>query len=135
MRSARASRVGERLTTFGHYVMAFVILLKGIDKAEQHWRGHEAMVVFLFASAAYIAAGTAMHHRLHGWRGQLLQASFYGIEAAISFMIASYLRHEGKVYLPYLFAAAGVAFTFAVAAWAMVALRTRAASLPAHPSE
>ena len=129
MASERSRRASARLATFGHYLTAFVILLKGIDKAEQHWHGHEALIVFLFASAAYIAIGTALHHRLHGRRGELLQATFYAVEATISLMIASYLHDEGKVYLPYMFVAAGVGFTYAFAVRMAAALRSRSGSL------
>lgn len=112
----RAQKVRDRLTTTGHYLTAFVIFLKGVDKAEQHWHGHEALIVFLFASATYVAVGTLLHHRLHGRAALVLQASFYALEAMISGWIALFLREEGKRYLPILFglAAAGFAIAFLV---------------------
>jgi hypothetical protein len=113
-RSARKRRIAGRLLTLSHYLTAFTLALKGLDKAEQHWDGHEALVIFLFAAAAYIAIGTMLHHRAHGPNGELIQASFYLLEMIGCAWIAEFLHAEGKHYLPYLFAAASAAFLVAL---------------------
>jgi hypothetical protein len=110
---ARKRRIAGRLFTLSHYLTAFTLALKGLDKAEQHWHGHEALVIFLFAAAAIIAIGTALHHRAHGANGELLQASFYLLEVIGCAWIAEFLHTEGKHYLPYFFAAASAAFLVA----------------------
>lgn len=115
-------RSADRLATITHFLTAFVILMKGIAKAE-HFHGHEALVIFLFAAAAYIGVGAAIHHRFHGRSGELIQASFYLVEAVICVLIGRYSAAEGAKMLPYAFHAAAAGFTVALAVNTVVALK------------
>ena len=46
-----------------HMLIGFVLVLKGIDKAE-HYRQHPLTVIFLFAAGAFIILGALFHHSI-----------------------------------------------------------------------
>ena len=53
-----------QLNKLVHFLTALTILLKGVAKLE-HPAGYWPVILFLFASAIYIATITILHDRLH----------------------------------------------------------------------
>jgi hypothetical protein len=108
-----------------HFLTALTLLLKGISKLD-HPEGYWPVILFFFASAAYILVITILHDRLHHHE-RALTASVYAIESAVTATVAWLYAHEGKKGLPW--AAGFAAIMFAVAL--VVYLRkTRRDSLP-----
>jgi hypothetical protein len=95
-----------------HFLTALTLLLKGIDKLE-HPHGYWAIIFFFLASAAYIAAITAFHDRLHH-RLRAINASVFAIESVATGAVAWVYFQEGKKFLPWLMAFASLMFLVAL---------------------
>jgi len=115
--SSSASR--ERLRSFGHYLTAAVLALKGYSKLE-HPEGHRALIGICFTSAAIIVVVTALHSRLHHHAAKI-EALVYVLEAAVAGTMAVVMAEEGKRGLPFMWAIAAAGFlTGAVVRWRRV---------------
>jgi hypothetical protein len=95
-----------------HLLTALTVLLKGLAKLE-HPDGYWPIIMFLFASAAYIATIAVFHDQLHRHE-RFLTASVYAIEIAVTATVGWVYAHEGKKGLPWMFALAAVMFTAAL---------------------
>lgn len=95
-----------------HLLTALTVLMKGLAKLE-HPDGYWAVIIFFFASAAYIATIAVFHDRLHHHE-RLLTASVYAIEIAVTSCVAWVYAHEGKKGLPWGFGLAAVLFGVAL---------------------
>jgi hypothetical protein len=95
-----------------HFLTAFTLALKGFSKLE-HPEGYWPIIIFFFASAAYIVAVTLLHDRLHHHE-RWITASIYALEAvAMTAMAAVYLS-EGKRALGTVASLAPVGFVVAL---------------------
>ena len=100
------------LTKLIHLLTALTLLLKGVDKLA-HPEGMWPAIIFFFASAAYIAAITALHDRLHH-HVRAITASVFAIESIATALVAWVYAHEGKKGLPWLMAFASAMFLVAL---------------------
>jgi hypothetical protein len=108
------------LQKFVHFMTAVTLLLKGVTKLE-HPAGYWPVILFFLAGAAYIAAITAMHDRLHHHLRRIT-ASVYAIECTATALMAWLYAAEGKKGLPW---AAGAASAMFLAALVIHLAKTR----------
>jgi chromate transport protein ChrA len=106
--SRPASGSRERLRSFGHYLTAAVLALKGYSKLENP-EGHRALIGVCFASALIIVVVTALHSRLHHHAAKI-EALVYVLEAAVAGTMAVVMAEEGKRGLPFMWAIAAAGF-------------------------
>jgi hypothetical protein len=95
-----------------HLLTALTVLLKGLAKLE-HPQGYWPVILFFFASAAYIATIAVLHDRLHRHE-RVLTASVYAIEIVVAATVGWVFAHEGKKGLPWMFALASAMFAVAL---------------------
>jgi hypothetical protein len=95
-----------------HFLTALTLLMKGVAKME-HPEGYWPVILFFFASAAYIAAITALHDRLHH-HVRSITASVYAIECIATALMAWVYAGEGKKGLPWAAAVASAMFLVAL---------------------
>ena len=100
------------LTKLVHFLTALTLLLKGVDKLD-HPEGMWPIIFFFLASAAYIAAITALHDRLHH-HVRAITASVFAIECVATALVAWVYAHEGKKGLPWFMAFASLMFLVAL---------------------
>ena len=107
-----------------HLLTALTVLLKGFAKLE-HPEGYWPVIMFFFASAAYIATIAILHDRLHHHE-RWITASVYAIEAMVTATMAWVYAHEGKKGLPW---AAGIAAAMFAVALVVHLVKTRRKTL------
>ncbi|HEY0158094.1 MAG TPA: hypothetical protein VGF28_12485 [Thermoanaerobaculia bacterium] len=95
-----------------HVLTALTLLLKGVAKLE-HPEGYWPVILFFFASAAYIAAIAVLHDRLHH-HVRRITASVYALESLATAAMACVYAHEGKKGLPWAAGAASAMFLVAL---------------------
>ena len=100
------------LQKFVHYLTALVLVPKGVTKLE-HPHGLWPAILFFFAAAAWIAAITLLHDRLHR-HARLLTASVYALESIATLIVAALYFADGKRGLPWLMTAAAAGFAIAL---------------------
>ena len=122
---ARRRELLERIT---HYITAFVILMKGIDKVGtpgKEWVG----TLFIFF-AVVVFAGTLFHHRfeklLHHFK-----AYTFAVEAIVLAAVGVLYAKEGKALVQYVFFLAAVLYTIALIAY-IIRHRSQTARKIAH---
>jgi hypothetical protein len=120
------SRRAAVLQNVVHILTALVLALKGISKLE-HASAYWPVIVFFFASAAWILAITILHDRLHAHE-RVLTASVYAIECVATAIMAGLYLAEGKRGLPWAMAVAAIAFAVAL----VVHLRKTSTGSTAH---
>jgi hypothetical protein len=101
----------QRLETFGHHVTAFVIILKGADKAEipgKFWIGLLFILLGIF-----IVLGTTLHHKWQRWLKHL-KAYIMVIEAVVLAIVGYMYMNDGAKYLQYVCWAASLIFIVAI---------------------
>jgi len=108
---ARRQELMENIT---HYITAFVVLMKGIDKVGTPGKGWLGALFIFFASV--IVAGTLFHTRfeklLHHFK-----AYTFAIEAIVLAAVGILYAKEGKHFVQYAFFAASVLFLVALIAY------------------
>lgn len=122
----KAKRI-ELLEKVTHYLTAFVILLKGLDKLEtpgKFWFG----AIFLFI-ALFIGAGTFFHHRMERWL-RYFKAWVYTSEAVVMGSIGYLYMKEGKHMIQYVCFAAAVMFLVALVVY--IRKSTKLKKIPAN---
>jgi hypothetical protein len=101
------------LAKFVHFMTALTILLKAMSKLEQGGGVYTPLVLFLFASTAYIVFMTLMHDRLHA-HSHLIDASVYAIECVVLSIVTYLFWQEGKTSLATVSAIAPIGFAIAL---------------------
>ena len=108
------ARRRELLESITHYITAFVVLMKGIDKVGTPGKGWLGALFIFFAIV--IAAGTIFHHRfdklLHHFK-----AYTFAIEAIVLAAVGYLYAKEGKHFVQYVFFAASALFVVALIAY------------------
>lgn len=110
--SSRQQRAAT-LQKLVHFMTAFTMIMKGVAKLE-HPAGYWPIIIFFFATGAYITVITLLHERLHA-HTKLLDATVYALESMATGLVAWLYVVEGTRYLQYLFGAASVMFAIACA--------------------
>lgn len=113
------------LENFTHYVTAFVIVMKGLDKVETPGKVGYALVFFLIG--ILIIAGTAFHHKAE----RLLKhfkAYVYVLEAVVMSIVGYLYAKDGKAMIQYVCFAAAAMFIVA-----LVIYVRKGSKVSAHP--
>ena len=100
----------QRFESIGHYLTAFVVLLKGIDKIDL---GKPAIGVLFVLFALIIVLGTFFHHKAV----RLLRhfkAYIFVMEAIVIGMVGYLYLKDGKQFLPYVCFLASAVFIVAL---------------------
>ena len=85
----------------GHYLTAFVIVLKGVDKAE-HFHEHPLIPIFLFLIGGFIAVATFFHHWFEKHVKEFKSLLFVCEGVALA-LVSYYYFAAGKKLLPSVF--------------------------------
>ena len=104
MATPGADRKNRIMEMISHMLIGFVLVLKGIDKAE-HYRQHPLTVLFLFAAGAFIILGALCHHPIEK-RVRNFSALFRVAEGLALFLVG-YVLLEKSARLPYFLFFAG----------------------------
>jgi hypothetical protein len=100
----------ERLESIAHYMTAFVILMKGLDKLGQPgklWVG----IIFL-AIAVFIVLGSIFHHKAETMLKHF-KAYVFVLEAIVMSIVGYLYMKEGKQMIQYVCFASSLIFIIA----------------------
>jgi uncharacterized membrane protein len=98
----------EKLQGLAHYLAGFVILLKGVDKAE-HFSEHPFITIFFFIMGAFIIFATAKHHYFEK-RFKDFKVLMFLCEGITLSIVTYYYFSEGKKALPYAYLLATILY-------------------------
>jgi uncharacterized membrane protein len=98
----------EKLQGLAHYLAGFVILLKGVDKAE-HFSEHPFITIFFFIMGAFIIFATAKHHYFEK-RFNDFKVLMFLCEGITLSIVTYYYFSEGKKALPYAYLLATILY-------------------------
>jgi uncharacterized membrane protein len=88
-------------------LVGFVLVLKGIDKAE-HFDRHPKTVIFLFCAGAFIILGAAFLHRIEKKVANF--AALFHVAEGLSLVLVGVLLLEKSARLPYFLLFAGAVY-------------------------
>lgn len=104
------SRRVQRFESIAHYLAAFVIIMKGLDKIETPGKLGYAIIFLLIG--ALIILGTIFHHKaekvLHHFK-----AYVFIFESIVMSIVGYLYMKEGKQYIQYVCFAAAIMFLVA----------------------
>ncbi len=96
------------LEKFAHYLTAFVVILKGIDKAE-HFHEHPFVSIFLILLGVILLLATVFHHTLEK-KVKEFKTVLFTCEGLSLLLVSYYFFASGKKLLPSVYLACGIAF-------------------------
>jgi predicted MFS family arabinose efflux permease len=105
---ARRVRLLENVV---HYLTAFTIILKGLDKIGAPGKAGYGIVLVLIG--ALIVLGTIFHHKLERWLKHF-KAITYALEAVVMSIVGYLYLKEGKQLIQYVCFFAAVMFIVAL---------------------
>jgi phosphoglycerol transferase MdoB-like AlkP superfamily enzyme len=105
-----SSKRAALLESIAHYLTAFVVLLKGIDKLNVPGKGPFAITLILIA--LFIFFGTAFHHRFEK-AFRHLKGYVALLESIVMSMIGYLYLKDGKMMLQYVCFGASLLFLVA----------------------
>lgn len=123
----RLSKRVAVLETIGHYLTAFVVLLKGFDKLGVP--GKTAYAIILVAIGLIILTGTIFHHRFEK-SPKHFKGVIFLLEALTMGIVGYLYAKDGKEFLPYVCYLASAIFVLAAVIYFSKAKRKSAA--PEH---
>lgn len=118
------SRRGMFLENLTHYLTAFVVMLKGLDKIATP--GKTGVAIFFLAAGVFILLGTIFHKQassiLKHFKGYIL-----GIEAVVMAIVGYLFLQDGKQLIHYVCFSASVMFLVALTVY--IRRRTKSGTL------
>ncbi|HRI19652.1 MAG TPA: hypothetical protein PLA68_01805 [Panacibacter sp.] len=103
-KNKKRAAVAEKLS---HYLTGFIVILKGIDKAE-HFKEHPFIVILLFILGAFIIVATYFHHFFER-KVKEFKTLIHITEAVVLLLVTYYYFEEGKTALSFAFLVAAIA--------------------------
>jgi len=97
----------QRLENVGHYLTAFVVFLKGIDKVGTPGKGLYATIFLLIAAA--IVFGTVFHHKFERHLKHF-KAFVFIFEGVVMAIVGYLYMKEGKQYVQFACFMASIVF-------------------------
>ncbi len=100
MKGAEAEIRKQRMISLNHYIIGLGLLIKGIEKSE-HFSQHPLSVIFFFAAAGVIIAGTYFHHSI-AKVFRKFDAAFFILEGIALFLAGLILLEKAGSKIPYI---------------------------------
>jgi hypothetical protein len=107
--SGRAARVA-RFENIAHYLTAFVVFLKGLDKFDL---GKTGIGILFMTIGAFIVFGTLFHHKAEKWLRHF-KAYVFLLESIVMAVVGYLYMKDGKQYIQYVCYATSVVFIVAL---------------------
>lgn len=111
---------------FAHLLTGFVVVLKGIDKAE-HFHDHPVIAVLLIALGIIILVSTFFHHEIEKY-ARVFKSYLCILEGIALFIVSYYYFSEGKKALPTVYLLCSIAYF--VAAYIIYQKKVRSLQRP-----
>jgi peptidoglycan/LPS O-acetylase OafA/YrhL len=126
----------QRLQRFSHYLFGFIVIVKGVEKAE-HFDAHPFSCLALFLIGGFILFANFRHHAFKRLFKDINVVLFL-CEGLVLIVVSYYLFSEGKKWLPYMYLlAAALYFVAAIARYRkeLPSETIREKEIPAVPTE
>ena len=125
-----SKQTGIKLEKLAHYLAGFVILLKGIDKAE-HFREHPFITLFFLAMGLFIGFATYKHHYFEK-KFKDFKVLLFLCEAIVLSVVTWYYFNEGKKALPFAYLSATILYYILAAVTFIKTKKVTAHADPPH---